>query len=389
MTNSIRYFYLYRIFSRLYFHLPMLFLFLFTKHFKILEIEILLAVYGVMIIISSKWNVYLLRSLSQKWVVAIGELFKALGLILIISNSHFGMILLAQCLSGIGYSIAAGPDSSLLRSICSHLDIESYKKIESSSASGMFLSVLFAGIIGSILYGFKAEYAFYASIAFNVLSIFVILLVREERQEQPNDPVANKVSLEYTSSQKYWMNYYSISRAFTLAPFVGFLPYFFYSIHVNIFYFGAVLSLFSITGFLSARYTVRLSKKVSPIKLTIISIVLSTLSMFIFSMANHMYLGLIAISLMGLASGGIRPLTVSNLNYTDMKPNQRTALLSAMERKYGFWNAILLVLGGYGIEKVGFQSVMVYLSVFFIILTLSITKPSFSSKKKESLINQS
>jgi predicted MFS family arabinose efflux permease len=374
MTRDLGYFYLYRISSRLYFHLPILFVYFFMKGIPVWQIEILLAVYGVMISLTSQVSVTLMRFLKQKSVIALGEFIKGLGLLIIIWDTNFWYALVGQIVTGVGYSLAAGTDSSLLRTLCSKREAGLYQKVESGSASYMFLSALTAGIIGSVLFGYEQHWAFYAGIAANLVAMLMILLIREEavpKAAGTGEKASAGTALSFHSLQKFWMSYYSISRAFTLAPFVGFLPfYFFTTLQISLYWIGVVLSLFSVAAFLSARYMVRWSERFGSRAMTMTAMGLLLISMLLFGLSDQLWVGLVAITLMGISSGGVRPLTISNLNRTEMSPSQRTSLLSTMERQYGVWNASLLLGGGYVIYKFGFQPLMLSMAGLYVMLLL-------------------
>ncbi|MCX7571649.1 MFS transporter [Tumebacillus sp. DT12] len=374
MQRDLGFFYLYRITSRLYFHLPVLFVYFFMVGIPVWQIEILLAVYGVMISLTSQVSVTLMRFMKQKQVIAFGELLKGLGLLIIIWDTNFWFGLAGQIVTGVGYSLAAGTDSALLRQVCSKMEQGIYQKVESGSASYMFLAALGAGIVGSVLFGYEQHWAFYAGMAANVVAIGMILAIREEAAVQPAAASTGASALpkqSFTSTQKFWMSYYSLSRAFALAPFVGFLPFFFFTtLQVSLYWFGVVLSLFSVAAFISARYMVRWSERYGSRTMTMTAMGLLFVSMLLFGFFDQLWAGLIAITLMGLSSGGVRPLTISNLNRTEMTPSQRTALLSSMERQYGVWNASLLLAGGYVIYQFGFQPLTLAMAGLYVMLLL-------------------
>jgi predicted MFS family arabinose efflux permease len=227
--------------------------------------------------------------------------------------------------------------------------------------------------------------AFYSSIGANLISIIVILLVQESpvQQHHPNQQHTNAISL--TSQQNFWLNYYALSRAFALAPFVGLLPFYYFTVvHVSLNFFGLVLSLFTISGFFASRYVIRLGHKFGFVQIALCTMVVSVISLILFGASYYFIISLIAISLLGFASGGIRPLTNTNLNTNDMSPAQRTSLFSSMERRYGFWNACILIAGGYFFHNMGFQWLMLSLAGAYVLLLVYF----YSRYRVESTKNQ-
>ncbi|MNM21320.1 Major Facilitator Superfamily protein [compost metagenome] len=383
--SNVALFYVYRIVSRCYFHLPILFIFFYRQDLSLPVIELMLAAYGLVVMLTAKWNVKAMRRMAQPKVIALGECLKGLGLVLLITAPHPAVLLAGQIVCGLGYSLAAGTDSSLLRSLFEEGDQEKYRRTESSSASFMFLSVLLAGIVGSVLMESGMRIPFYLSIAANAVSAAVILGIREAgpsgSRTAPRAEAAQAVkpetggaaarpALELTSGQRFWRRYYSLVRAFTLAPFVGFIPFLLNrTLNIGMLQFGLVLSLFTLLGFVSARYAVRVGAAIGENKLVILTTVLSLSSMLLLALSPHIASAALAVAVMGLASGGARPLAVGQLSGPGMKPAERTAVLSSMERMYGFWNAFLLVAGGFALDEFGFRVLMLGLAAGFLLVS--------------------
>ncbi|EFM11536.1 major facilitator superfamily MFS_1 [Paenibacillus curdlanolyticus YK9] len=367
MSLNARLFYVYRIVSRMYFHLSVLFVYFFTLDLPVWEIELLLGVYAIVLLLTSKLNAVMLARLPHKYVIALGELIKAGGLVALIANEHIGILIVGQVLSGLGYSLAQGTDSSLLRAIVT--DPQAYKKAESGSSSYTFASFLLSGVVGSIIFNYSHEYAFWCSIAANAIAITAVLFIREPAPTRTSPSAAQAEKTNETSTQKFWKLYYAVTRAFAMATFVGFLPYYFFvNVHVDLKVFGLVLSLFTLLGFIAARFIVRAGTRYGFIRIATISTLLCVASLVLFGISSYLVLGIAALAVLGLASGGVRPLTLSNLNMSDMTPMQRTALLSSMERSFGLWNALLLIAGGFAIESIGFQWLMLILAVIYVVL---------------------
>lgn len=375
--EDVIFFYLYRISSRFYFHLPVLFPFFFSVELGVFTTESLLATYGLAIMLSSKLSSKLLSHMRQKLVIAIGEILKALGLLLIIlgttvADTNLWIPLIGQILGGTGFSLAISTDTSLLRSITKS-DQKSFGKIQAQTQSYMFVSTLIAGTTGSILFSYEAHWPFYASTLANCIAIIFIMFIQgDERVE--GKILQQKTELRLDEDQKFWVNFYVFSRAFALAAFVGFLPFFFVMLGVDPYLFGAVLSLFSIGAFFSARYSNQILDKFG-IQFIIPLITSSMLiSMFLFAFfdyfPNYFTVGLAAIFLLGLSTGGVRPLVTSNLKLNSMSQQHRTKLLSLMELRFGISNACILIAGSYLLSEYNFQTLMFGCATLYISLLL-------------------
>lgn len=366
-------FYGYRIISRLYFHLPILFVFFYLNQIDIISIEILLAAYGITISVTSQWSGPLVRRMPHKWVIALGEVLKAVGLLMMIYFRQFESLLAAQIIGGLGYSLAQGTDSSLLRSMHGDDEIDAYRRHESNTAAWIFAAVLVAGTLGSILFRFDQAYPFYAAaVAALLAGLFIILIAEDPKAHQSVTTgqvsnTAGTVRLSLNGTQKYWMSYYMLVRAFALASFVGFLPYLFFLIlKIDMYFFGLVLSLFNLAAYISARYAVRVMAVVGARTMTLSVVFLALVTLVLFAtLSEHTWAGLVAISALGLATGGIRPVTMSNLNRLPMASAERTAMLSMMERGYGILNAVILLVGGWVLAAHGFETLMISVATIF------------------------
>lgn len=384
MRSNLILFVLYRVTSRLYFHLPVLFLHLYTSQIGFYNVIFLLALYGMVTMVSANLGTALLPYMHQKNIIAFGELLKAAGLVLMILGTRVGgtdfwVILLAQIVGGCGFSLAISIDSSLLRTITTGAPGNAFANIQARSQSLMFIATLFAGSIGGILFSYEAHWPFYASFFVALASAALIFSIREDAapivvaapgKKPPKTPP------KLDKDQLFWMRFYSLSRAFTLAPFIGFLPFYFIMIGVDPFLFGAVLGLFTLSGFIAALYTNAFLKRFGINALMTVTICSMLASMLLFGFSeslsdlgfDYFPVGLLAIGLLGLGSGGVRPVTMGNINLAVLSPPQRTTLLSTMERNFGIYNGILLVVGGFLLIEFSYQALMLILAVFYLLL---------------------
>lgn len=386
---NILLFYTYRIFSRLYFHLAVLFVYFYINGIDFFYIELLLAIYGITLMISSQWKNKLFSHLPERTIISLGEIIKAVGLLCFTVGPHMTVLVIAQILSGVGYSLTAGTDSSLLKKMLLEEEKNLFKSIESSSNSYMFLSFLLAGIIGSILFKLNPYYVFYSSIGSNIIcliSIWGLRLRGQTVQDQPKAQTDVQTSeLEINKFDKFWIHYYAVSRAFPLATFVGLLPYLlFVKLNINLYFFGVVLSLFTLSGSLAARFIVRLNKKIGYKRIMAVTVLLTAVSMSLLSTVFNVYMSIVVVTLLGFASGGVRPLTVSTLSGKISNSKKQNYIFSSMEKLYGFWNATLLIMGGILFNYLGFNGIMVLFTVVYAVLILVFYK-KFNMEVKDKI----
>lgn len=383
MPYNLLLFILYRVTSRLYFHLPVLFLHLYTAEIGFFNVIALLALYGLVTMATASLGTRLLPYLRQKNIIALGELLKAAGIVLTIAGTRvaatdFWVVALAQVVGGCGFSLAISTDSSLLAKLATGSPPDTFGKIQARSQSLMFIATLLAGSLGGILFAYEAHWPFYASLLVALASALLIFLVRE-----PWMPAAaagaprGAPPLVLQPGQLFWTRFYSLSRAFTMAPFVGFLPFYFIMIGVDPFLFGAVLGLFTLSGFVAALYTGAFLQRFGINALLGVTVGSMLVAMLLFGCStwlsrqgiDYFPVGLLAIGLLGLGSGGVRPVTMGNINLAALSPPHRTMLLSGMERNFGVYNGLLLLAGGVLLVEFSFQVLMVALALLYLVLT--------------------
>ncbi|RQT02064.1 MFS transporter [Burkholderia contaminans] len=379
--RDIRLFVLYRVVSRLYFHLPVLFLHLYLVELGLYRVIALLAIYGLVTTVTSGLGGKLLGVMSEKKVVAAGETMKACGIVLLLAGTRLAdvdmnLLVFAQIVGGTGFSVALSTDSSLLRTLAGAAgDATLFMRTQTRSQSQMFIATLVAGSTGSILFDYQPFWPFYASLAASIVSTLLVLMIHEPRAESRAATGASTDAPVLDPTQRFWMGFYSLSRAFTLAPFVGFLPFYFIMVDVDPLLFGAVLGLFTLSAFATsltvngfiARFGVKALMIATLACMFSSMLVLGCSDILAYHGIDYFVSGLIGISLLGLGSGGVRPATMANLDMSALDPLARVAMFARMERNFGVANGILLAIGAYLLADAGFQALMLWLSGLYLL----------------------
>ena len=96
-----------------------------------------------------------------------------------------------------------------------------------------------------------------------------------------------------------------------------------------------------------------------------VTVLLTAVSMFLLSMVSNVYMSIVVVTLLGFASGGVRPLTVSTLSGEISNGKKQNYVFSSMGKLYGFWNASLLIIGGILFDHLGFNGIMVLFTVVY------------------------
>jgi MFS family permease len=277
-------------------------------------------------------------------------------------------ILLGQLIGGAGFSIALSADGGLLRQVASDMDQKALGAIQAKAQSWMFIATLLAGFCGGILFDHQPHWALFAGILASIFAIATIVAIiaglqRENSNASPQSAEvkhqqANNSLLVLDENQTIWIGFYSITRAFALAPFIGLLPLHFSLQQVDPYLFGIVLGIFTLGGFLVALYGAPVLARWG-LKGTLVSLLGIILSLGIFALSDflesvgisYFTSSLVGISLLGIAAGAIRPSVMSCLDVSNLSPFQRISVFSMMERNFGYLCASLLVVFGFLVEN--------------------------------------
>lgn len=391
MNTNLRLFIAYRIFSRMYFHLPILFLLFWSLQITYVMATILLAAYSAASTIASDFAPRLSRVMPVSNVVVLGECMKALGLVLLVfgtmpGDSSILPLLLGQLIGGAGFSLALSADGSLLRQVASDTDTKALGALQAKAQSWMFIATLLAGFMGGILFDHQPHWALYAGIAATLMAIaMIITIVRNlwisnggatEKPLEKKQSSGGVAPLELTRTQSIWIGFYSITRAFALAPFIGLLPLHFALQRVDPYLFGLVLGLFTLGGFLVALYGGPILAKLG-LKGTLVSFGGIVVSLTVFAASDvldsmgmsYFVSSLIGISVLGIAAGAIRPSVMSCLDVSNLSAMHKMSVFSRMERVFGYLCATLLVLFGVLVENFSITATF-GISVLALFLTL-------------------
>ena len=377
MTGRLRLLYAYRIVSRLYFHLPVLFVLFFLRGATVWQAELLLAVFGLAVALTAAVVPAIARRMSPRNMIMAGESCKAAGLILLGAVPLLPVEALGQLLNGLGFALSTGPDSSLLLAL--QPDRARRARFQATSQSWMFISVLGAGAVGAVIFTARSYLVCYASAVAALSALLLIWSVGPARpapagQPQPArpEPAASdaqhpaRVSRRWgglSAEQLWWAAYYVAGRVATLAPFVGFLPYMLVvRLHVKLAYFGVVLGLFTLSAFVSARYAPGLLHRYRPRALTTTGILGTVAALVLFSLAqSSLPAVLVGITALGLASGGVRPVALSGLDSAGLAPSRQGPLVGRLEQATGVANAVIMAAGG-AVLVTSFRGVMLTLA---------------------------
>ncbi|MES2937152.1 MAG: hypothetical protein V4864_05700 [Pseudomonadota bacterium] len=389
MNRNVVLFMAYRVVSRLYFHLPVLFLLFWSLRTEYSTVTLLLAVYSASSTLAADIAPRLGRMMASTRMVILGEGMKSFGLALLVIGTLPGavslpMLLTGQVIGGTGFALALAADGGLLRIVAPGADARTLGVIQGRTQSMMFIATLVAGFIGGVLFDHEMHWAFYAGISASMASMVVILFIAEPPQQAapapaPGAPPAAPAALHLSRNQTTWVGFYAITRAFALAPFIGLLPLHFALQNVDPYLFGVVLGLFTLGGFIVALYGAPVIAWLGPqggVWVTFTGIVAS-LGLFALSDLIEYWSGisifatsLVGISLLGIAAGAIRSVVTTRLDLQSLTMPQRIMVFSRMERMFGYLSAGLLLSFGQLVERVSINATF-GMTVLALLLTVA------------------
>ncbi len=361
-------FVLYRALSRFYFHLPVLFVYLYTGGLSIPVIELLLAVYGLLIVLAAPLGGWLLQRLPLRTVVAAGEALKVVGVGLLALGPGLATALPGQVLGAVGYSLAASTDSTLLAGLTEG-DRELYQRYEAKSAAAIFAAALVGGVTGAVLFLQDHALPFWASVVLSLTAFAIVLTIHPSRLGA--GPAQRGPVPRLPRRQRFWLHYYAVTRAFILAPYVGFLPVlFFLALRVPVGWFGVILGIYGVTSFAVARWSRALAARLGGRRLGWASMTTCAVALLLLGLVPTLWGALLGVLGLGLGGGVVRPVALSNLDaaMAGWSQAQRRGLLSGQERLYGAWNTGILLAGGLVLDVVGIRTVLTGLALAYVVV---------------------
>ncbi len=237
---------------------------------------------------------------SNKLVVS--EIFKIIGLLLLLYQNQYLILVVAQILLGLSYSMMAGVDTAIIKR-----NITNEKYVQNKSNSYMFLSLLISGIIGSYLYGINIKWPIIMTGIFSILTIIIIRCTLVENRELNLIGETKGKIKKFLPEEKFWILHYSF-KSVNIRIFIGFIPINIYNdLKLNNLQFISVLTCYTVMGYLSSRYLTKYLnyKFVSEICL-IIFLIIYTYQSFIAVTISMIFLG--------ISSGLTRPQTINKLS---------------------------------------------------------------------------
>ncbi|GHF75435.1 hypothetical protein [Streptomyces griseosporeus] len=377
MLSAPRLFTGYRVLSRSYFHLTILFVFLYDRGLSLPTVELTLAVYGAALALAGPVTKPLAARLSLTGAVATGEWLKAAGLVLLALPGGLPVAIAGQIIAALGFSLASGTDSALLAEVCRR-DGADARAWEGRSGSLTFAAALVAGVLGAILYQASHTAPFYLSAAMSALAALTAPLVGRGLEPAvkptataPKDTPAQRAKGPAYAAVLRWSAYYTVVRAFVLALFIGFLPYLLYlRLHVSLPVFGLVLGSYTLSGYFTARYGRAAVDRFGARATATASASLAGAGLLILLWQPNTAGAAVATLALGAGVGAVRPVAVGAIGelLADRPAAEKAAALRANEARFAAVNTLLILLAGLLLDRVGFPQLLLGVVVGYLAL---------------------
>jgi len=346
MTQNSKFifFYLYRIFSRFYFYLPILVIYFLDKSINYIWIGILLSSYSIAILISKNFSLFLTNYMTKEKIIIIGESLKIFGILgIIFSQGEVIFLALSQFLIGFGFSFTQGIESLLIKGLLDNeRETNSYKEIEAKSQSYIFIGILFSGILGSITYYYNPYLPFILTVVFNIFAIVSLLFIKTSLE--PIKSTTSKLKMkDKDKNLQDAMYFYAIIRSLIMTFYIFVFPIkLFLQLKVDIFYFGLILGIFSIFAYFSSQLFSKHKLFINESRLWIVLPILMIFTTLSLAFSNSIYIDILVPITLGIVAGLVRPFIY---NYLDIVDKENIAEnMKIAEYKFSIFNIIFTLL---------------------------------------------
>lgn len=349
----------YRFVSRLYFYLPVLVVILLGQGLSLWQSAVVVAVHGVTImLLKTPLESPGLKTISANVRLVAGEIVKALGVAglafgTVVTPGNLAVLVFSQVLGGLGFALTAGTDSGMLHQILRGLRAEEhYRDVETRTQSYGFIAFLGSGVIGGFATTHSIATPLILSIPAGILAAATVFGFRvpSPARSAPSEAVA--ASAGNSASRLSWAShlqdawslvvFYALIRGVILTMFVWVVPVaLFVTLHVPVAFFGLILGLYTLTGFVVAQYTKQITARVGETRLLLVGIPVCMIAGILLLMLDLPILYVVIPVIVGVAAAFIRPLSYSAI--AKRHPSHRAEIVSAAETLLGIVNAALVL----------------------------------------------
>ena len=354
LEARLRVFGAYRCASRFYLYLPVLVVILLEQGLTYTEAGLIVATHGLaMTLLRGVAVSASTRIGSRRDVLTAAELVKSAGVAGLavgvgLLDGSLAVLLAAQAVSGLGFAMASTAESSLLFEIAKDGGAEDrYREMESRTQGYAFLALLTAGVLGAVLATRNLELPVYLSIVPSVVAAGLLRLLRMPAHHV----VAAPASVAPAPGGTWWkvrpvadlVLAYAVNRAILLTVFVWALPLMLFTdTGISLGFFGLILGLYSVTGFVLGKQTGVIVKRVGERRLLGVVVPAALVAGLALMAIGVDAVFVLVPVLIGAAAAIVRPVSFAAI--ARRAPEHRADITSFAERSFGLLNAALVIV---------------------------------------------
>lgn len=341
MTNSNKLrqnlwkFYLYNIFSSMFFFVPIMVLFWQDNGLSLTEVMLLQSIFAICTVILEIPSGYFADLFGRKKSLLVASITGLLAIFIYSIGISFLHFIIAEVFFAINVSFTSGTTTAFIYDTLQDLGEEkNYKKVWGNILFYGLIALAFSNILGGFLGSINFRYSLYASLPFFVMMIPLVLSMEEPKRDKI---VVEKGYLKLLilsikeiiikNKKLRWIIVYSgVIYAFNQSALWLYQPYFKLS-GLKIVYFGLVFALFQLVAAFSSKYAYILEKKLG----TKFSLVLLTflVSGSFLLMSNFIFLFSFSFCFIQQFVRGFKKIIISDYINQLAPANMRATTLSA------------------------------------------------------------
>ena len=296
LKKNIWKFYLYNIFTGMFFAVPVFVLFWQGNGLNLTEIMLLQSIFAISSVVLEIPTGYFADVYGRKHTLTIAGITGLLAISIYSIGHNFNQFLIAEIFFALSISFSSGTKSAFVYDTLKELGKENqYKKLWGNLLFYGMMSLAVSSIIGGFIGKINLRYTLYASIPFFAAPVLLILLMHEPQRHKlvikkgytKELLIILKNTFLHNKKLRWIIIYSGIVYAFNQAALWLYQPYFKLS-GLDIVWFGFVFSSFQLVAAFTSKYAHKLEEKLGQKYSLAMLILLVALSYFL--MSNFVFL---------------------------------------------------------------------------------------------------
>jgi len=374
LRSNIWKYYLFRIFSGMFFSVPIIVLFWQSNGLTLTEAMVLQSIFAIIVVALDIPTGYFADIYGRKLTLVLSGISTFLAISAYSLGHNFSQFLIAEILLATGTSLASGTASAFIYDTLVDLKEEQkYKRIWGHAFFVSAMALAVSGILGGFIATIDLRYTLYLSIPFFALLIPVAFSMHEPKRHKIIFKKGYiweilkiiKVSIIQDERLKWLILYSGIVYAFNQSALWLYQPYFKLS-GIDVAYFGVVFASFQIVAAFSSKYAHKLEEKLGQKYSLIMLIFLVSGSYFL--MSNFVFLFSFSFSFLHQFVRGFREVVVNDYINKITTSDIRATVLSAESFVGRLLYAVIIPVIGYVADAYSLVQALMVLAFTTLIL---------------------